>query len=85
MVIQILVEEFKADIYARSVYGSHVLHVAAQGDQPLPIYYFVRRHSMSLDDRDLKMSTPLHWACHSKSEVAMNYIMALNADLEAKD
>jgi ankyrin repeat protein len=34
---------------------------------------------------DNKNSTPLHWACYSKSEVAHNYILSMNPNLEAKD
>lgn len=34
---------------------------------------------------DNKMSTPLHWACYSRSEVALNYLLSMNPNLEAKD
>ena len=34
---------------------------------------------------DNKQSTPLHWACYSRSEVALNYLLAMNPNLEAKD
>lgn len=36
-----LVEEFGADFNQANVYGANVLQVAAQGDQPALIYYFV--------------------------------------------
>lgn len=29
-----------ADMYAVNLYGLNVLHLAAQGDQPLSLYYF---------------------------------------------
>lgn len=40
---------------------------------------------MDINIRDNRQSTPLHWACYSRSEVALNYILAMNPDLEAKD
>ena len=40
---------------------------------------------MSINVKDNRGSTPLHWACYSRSEVALNYILSLNPDLEAKD
>jgi ankyrin repeat protein len=75
----------KADLTIKNVYGANVLHVAAQGDAPMPLYYFTRLRRMNLDDVDNKGSTPLHWACYSRSEFALNYILAMNPNLEAKD
>ena len=40
---------------------------------------------MDINIRDNKNSTPLHWACYSRAEIAMNYILSLNPDLDAKD
>lgn len=40
--IKLIVEEMKADINLKNVYGQNVLHISAQGDQPTPLYYFVR-------------------------------------------
>jgi len=40
---------------------------------------------MSLDEVDNRGSTPLHWACYSKSEFALSYILAMNPNLETKD
>jgi len=37
---------------------------------------------MSLEDVDNRGSTPLHWACYSKSEFALSYILAMNPKLE---
>jgi ankyrin repeat protein len=36
MFIQFLVDNAKADIHKINKFGSSVMHVAAQGDQPLP-------------------------------------------------
>ena len=40
---------------------------------------------MDIDIRDAKDSTPLHWACFTRSEMALNYILSLKPNLEAKD
>ena len=40
---------------------------------------------MSLNDVDNRGSTPLHWACYSKSEFALSYLLAMNPCLEKQD
>jgi len=35
--------------------------------------------------RDQKNSTPLHWACYTRSEMALNYLLTMKPNLEAKD
>lgn len=40
---------------------------------------------MDLKSRDNRLSTPLHWACYSKSEIAMCYLLAWVNDLEDQD
>jgi ankyrin repeat protein len=72
----------QADYYAKNVYGASVLHISAQGDQPAPLYYFARIKDMDINDVDNRGTTPLHWACFSKSEFALSYILALNPNLE---
>ena len=39
----------KADYQIKNVYGADVLHIAAQDDQPTPLFFFVREKNMSLD------------------------------------
>jgi ankyrin repeat protein len=46
--IRILVEEMGCDINLRNVYGANVLHIAAQGDAPTPLYYFIYLKQMSM-------------------------------------
>jgi ankyrin repeat protein len=41
--------------------------------------------AMSLNDIDNRGSTPLHWACYSKSEFALSYLLAMNPYLEKQD
>ena len=40
---------------------------------------------MDLNEVDHKGSTPLHWACYSRSEFALSYILALRPNLEIQD
>ena len=74
-----------ADYTVKNVYGANVLHVAAQGDQPCPLYYFVAIKDMDIDETDNRGSTPLHWACYSKAEFALSYILSMSPYLESVD
>ena len=40
---------------------------------------------MNINVTDNRNSTPLHWACYSRSEIALNYLLALNPELELHD
>jgi len=51
----------------------------------MPIYYFGHVRGMDINVTDNKLSTPLHWAAYSRSEVALKYILSLNPNLEARD
>jgi palmitoyltransferase len=72
--IELLVE-FGANIHEKNNFGINVLHVAAQGDQAISLYYFKQR-GMDLRSRDNRNSTPLHWACYSNSEIALCYLLS---------
>ena len=52
-----------------------MLHVAAQGDQPISIYFFKLR-GLDLRSRDNRGSTPLHWAAYSKAEITLVYLLS---------
>ena len=78
-------ENCDVNITKKNKFGSSVLHIAAQGDQAMPIYYFAEVKKMDINILDNKLSTPLHWACYSKAEVALNYILSLNPNLDARD
>lgn len=70
---------------AQNVYGANVIHIAAQGDAPAPLWYFVKERGMNIEVVDKRGSTPLHWACYSKSELALNLILAMKPNLELCD
>lgn len=57
-------------------FGLNVLHIAAQGDMPISLYYFHKVKGMDINTLDARGSTPLHWACFSCSELALIYILA---------
>jgi ankyrin repeat protein len=64
--------------------GLNMVHVAAQGDSAATLYLF-KELGVPISARDIKGSTPLHWACFSSSEIALCYLAAWNPDLNAKD
>lgn len=70
-----------ADITALNNFGISAIHVAAQGDQPISLYYF-KLKGMDMRIKDSRGSSPLHWACYSKSEVALCYLLAWVKDLD---
>ena len=43
-----MVDEMGANIHMKNVYGANVLHIASQGDQPCPLYYFATIKGMTL-------------------------------------
>lgn len=45
----------------------------------------MHQQGVDINARDSKQSTVLHWACFARSETALNYILSLKPDLEAKD
>lgn len=73
-----------ADAFASNSQGINMLHVAAQGDQPVSIAYFLDL-GLDINSRDARNSTPLHWASFSGAELTMSYIVAWGGGLEHKD
>jgi len=80
-----LVDKYGADFKFRNIYGANVLHIAAQGDQPAPLFYFTKTKGMMIDDADNRGSTALHWACFARSEFALSYILSMQPNLEYQD
>jgi ankyrin repeat protein len=83
-ILSLLAEKAGADLLIRNKFGSTVMHIAAQQDQPLSLYYLFKR-GMDINIRDTKNSTPIHWACFTRSEMALNYILSMKPNLEVKD
>jgi palmitoyltransferase len=81
--IKLLIEH-GADIHKLSHQGLSVVHVAAQGDQPLVVAFF---YSLGLpcDDVDFRGGTPLHWAAYLSAEQTTNLLLAWKVDLDQQD
>jgi hypothetical protein len=47
-----LVDDLDADINSKNMYGANVIHIASQGDNPAPIYYFAKVKKMDLNIAD---------------------------------
>lgn len=73
-----------ADPFSTNKCDINMLHVAAQGDQPRSLAFFLRQ-GLDINSRDKRMSTPLHWAAFAGSEMALNYILAWGGDFDAQD
>ena len=61
-----------------------MLHVSAQGDQPVSLAYFLQ-HGLKINSKDLRESTPLHWAAFSGAELTLSYIIAWGGNLNEID
>ena len=59
-----------------------MLHVAAQGDQPLSIAFFLDK-GVDINSQDHKLSTPIHWAAFSGAELTLSYLISWGGNLEA--
>jgi ankyrin repeat protein len=57
-----LIEKAGADLYIKNKFGATIMHIAAQQDQPLSLYYLFKR-GMDIDIRDSKGSTPRGHRC----------------------
>jgi len=40
---------------------------------------------MDINEIDNRGSTPLHWACYSRSEFALSYLLAMKPNIEIQD
>jgi ankyrin repeat protein len=47
--------------------------------------FFFKEKGLDIRSKDQRLSTPLHWACYSKSEIALCYLLAWINDLEDRD
>lgn len=73
-----------ADPFVTNQCEINMLHVAAQGDQPRSIAFFLKL-GISINSKDKRLSTPLHWAAFAGSEIALNYILAWGGDYNSQD
>lgn len=74
--VDYLVNVLQVDIHAKNKDKQNVVHMAAMGDQPATLVYFVRIKEMAIDSIDAKSRTPLHWAVHCYGTKVLEYILA---------
>lgn len=75
---------FGADKDAVNVQGLNLMHVAAQGDQPLSLVLLLTM-GMDIEVADYKKGTPLHWATFLGCETASSLLIAWEANLDLQD
>lgn len=73
-----------ADIRSKNKQGLDVMHISAQGDQPLVLAFFYDL-GLPIDSLDEKKGTPLHWATYLGCEMATAVLLAWNAPLHLND
>ncbi len=61
-----------------------LMHIAAQGDQPLILAYFYE-NGHSINKEDVKGGTPLHWAAYLGCEIAASLLLAWGAPVDHAD
>jgi len=82
-IIKIL-EHHGARLDVKNQRGLNVMHIAAQGDQPVSIAYFVRR-GLDILEKDENGSSPLHWAAYFGMENATYFLTSWGCDPNEKD
>lgn len=84
-ILKFLVEEHHGDPYIRDNDGHNVIHIAAQADKINVIHYFIKNFNFDVNDRDEKDSSALHWAAFLNKEIALTYLIAWGANVNAQD
>ena len=64
-----------ADVNLVNNNGLNVLHLAAQGNQATPIYYFIHKYKMNVNSTDKMGNTSLHWACFFNNDKVFNFLL----------
>jgi palmitoyltransferase ZDHHC13/17 len=73
-----------ANVFAVNHLGINMVHVAAQGDQPISISFYENR-GISINSKDNKDSSALHWAAYVGADQAIGFLIAWGADLNLID
>lgn len=72
--------EIGADLAATNKQGLGVMHIAAQGDQPLSLAFLKYQYDVEYLHLDDKNSTALHWAAYLGSDQAAALLLAWDQD-----
>ena len=65
--------------------GKNIIHLSAEGNHPSAMIYFIYKEKFDIYTGDENGSSPLHWACYSGAEESVNFLIGLNADIDAQD
>ena len=82
--LQLLIKN-GASVDAVTNLGRNVIHMAAEGNQPSMMVYLISKEHQSSQSVDENGSTPLHLACYSGAEEAVNFLLNLVANINAQD
>lgn len=66
----------------------NVLHMAAQGDKPVSLFFFkqyFKNIKEAINSKDDDHCTPLHWACYCNSHQIINFLLSLGAEVNSFD
>ena len=72
-------------IEAATNLGKSVIHIAAEANHPTMLLYLIINEPLDIFCLDDNGSTPLHWACYSGGYEAVNFLLSLKADVNARD
>ena len=82
--LKLLIEN-GANVDAVTNLGKNLMHMAAEGNQPSMLIYLITEQHLSAQSVDENGSTPLHWACYSGAEEAVNFLLNLNVNINDQD
>ena len=74
-----------ANVNALTNLGKNIIHLSAEGDQPSLMVYYIYKRIMDISEPDYNGSTALHWACFSGAIHSVDFLLALNAEVNAMD
>ena len=69
-----------ANAFVKDNHKHSLMHIAAQGDQVNCIYYILKNLAFDINEWDMKLSTPLHWAAYLQHEVGLCFLLAWGAN-----
>ena len=72
--IKILVNN-GADIDIVNNNGLNLLHIASQGNQTTPLYYFIHKYKLNINSIDKLGNTCLHWASFYNNDKVLNFLL----------
>lgn len=72
-------ESFGGNLYQTNAHGMNIMHIGAQGNQPVSIIFAAER-GIKITTLDNKAGTPLHWAAFYGCEQSVIYLLSMIPD-----